>query len=93
LEYKFKGATMKKVIDRRLELGGDKPEFYEVFARRNSAEPLTHIGSVEAPNEELAEARAWFVYDHDTWREMCIVPLSAIVSITERGSKSKVKVV
>ncbi|MBS4001780.1 MAG: phenylacetic acid degradation b [Afipia sp.] len=84
---------MKKVIDRSVELGGDKPEFYEVFARQNSAEPLTHIGSVEAPNVELAEARAWFVYDQHTWREMCIVPLSAIISITERGTKSKVKVV
>lgn len=84
---------MKKVIDRQLELGGDKPEFYEVFARRDSAEPLSHIGSVEAPNAELAEARAWFVYDQHIWREMCIVPLSAFVTITERGSKSKVKVV
>ena len=84
---------MKKVIDRRVELGGDKPEFYEIFARRNSAEPLTHIGSVEAPNAELAEARAWFVYDHDTWLEMCLVPLSAIITITERGSSAKVKVV
>ena len=84
---------MKKVIDRQLELGGGKPEFYEIFARRNSSEPLTHIGSVEAPNDELAEARAWFVYDHDTWREMCLVPLSAIITITERGKKSKVKVV
>lgn len=84
---------MKKVIDRRVELGGDKPEFYEIFARQNSSEPLTHIGSVEAPNAELAEARAWFVYDQHTWREMCMVPLSAIVTITERGTKSKVKVV
>lgn len=84
---------MKKVINRRVELGEDKPEFYEVFARRNSAEPLTHIGSVEAPNEELAEARAWFVYDHDVWLEMCLVPMSAIIPITYRGSGAKVKVV
>ncbi|WP_051334796.1 phenylacetic acid degradation b [Bradyrhizobium sp. Ai1a-2] len=84
---------MKKVIDRRLELGGDKPEFYEIFARRSSAEALTHIGSIEAPNAELAEARAWFVYDHEPWKEMCIVPTSAIIPITERGSDVKVKVV
>ncbi|MBR0954917.1 phenylacetic acid degradation b [Bradyrhizobium canariense] len=84
---------MKKVIDRQVELGGDKLDLYEVFARRNSEEPLTHIGSIDAPNAELAEARAWFVYDHDTWKEMCIVPLSAIVTITERGSNAKVKVV
>jgi 1,2-phenylacetyl-CoA epoxidase PaaB subunit len=84
---------MKKVIDRRIELGGDKPSFYEVFARRNSAEPLTHIGSVEAPNAELAEARAWFVYDHESWKEMCLVPISAIIPITERGRVMKLKVV
>jgi len=84
---------MKKVIDRKVELGGGKPEFYEVFARRNSTEPLTHIGSVEAPNEELAEARAWFVYDHESWKEMCIVPLSAIIPITERDRDTKLKVV
>jgi len=84
---------MKKIIDRQVEMGGNKPDFYEVFTRRNSAEPLTHIGSVEAPNAELAEARAWFIYDHEAWMEMCIVPLSAFVTITERGSASKVKVV
>lgn len=84
---------MKKTIDRKVELGGDKPEFYEVFARRNSAEPLTHIGSVEAPNAELAEARAWFVYDHDSWKEMCLVPISAVIPITERGRDMKLKVI
>lgn len=83
----------KKQIARQVELGGDKPSFYEVFTRRNSQEALTHIGSIEAPNDELAEARAWFVYDQEPWLEMCVVPTSAIVPITERGRRVKIKVV
>jgi 1,2-phenylacetyl-CoA epoxidase PaaB subunit len=83
----------KKQISRDVELGGEKPSFYEIFARRNSQEPLTHIGSVEAPNDELAEARAWFVYDHEPWQEMCIVPTTAVISITERNRNVKIKVV
>lgn len=86
-------STMKKKIDRSIELGGDKPGFYEIFARRDSGEALTHIGSIEAPNDELAEARAWFVYDHELWKEMCVVPTSAIIPITERGRHVKIKVV
>ena len=83
----------KKEIARLVELGGAQPSFYEVFARRNSQEPLTHIGSIEAPNDELAEARAWFVYDHEHWQEMCLVPTAAIIPITERERRVKIKVV
>ncbi|WP_426440609.1 hypothetical protein [Bradyrhizobium genosp. P] len=82
-----------KTIKRQIELGGDELSFYEVFTRRTSKEPLTHIGSIEAPNEELAEARAWFVYDQEPWLEMCIVRTSAIIPITERGRTVKIKVV
>ena len=70
-----------------------EPQFYEVFARQTSNDPLTHVGSVEAPNDRLAEARAWFAYDEHHWREMCVVPSSAIIPITERNSNVKIKVV
>lgn len=57
------------------------PTYYEVFARQNSAEALTHIGSVEAPNDDLAEIRAWYVYDQHQWLEMCVVPSSSMIEV------------
>lgn len=66
-------------------------EFFEVFARRDSTDTLQHVGSVKAPNAEIAVTRAWCVYDQHRWSEMCIVPLAAIVPITERDYKVKVK--
>jgi len=80
-----------KSIDRLAELGSDEPIYYEVFARRDSRTPLTHIGSVEAPNLELAKARAWFVYTERKWLEFCIVPTSAVISLTETGERKKIK--
>lgn len=66
-------------------------EFFEVFARRDSRDSLQHIGSVKAPNADVAVTRAWYVYDQHTWSEMCIVPLAAMIPITEVDCKVKVK--
>jgi hypothetical protein len=52
-----------------------------------------HIGAVEAPNVELAKARAWYVYDHCPWKEMCLVPTSAVIPVTGDGQRLKIKVV
>jgi 1,2-phenylacetyl-CoA epoxidase PaaB subunit len=60
--------------------------YYEVFARKDSAEALTHLGSVEAPNDHLAEVRAWYVYDQHKWREMCLVPTEAVIPVGRRKS-------
>jgi 1,2-phenylacetyl-CoA epoxidase PaaB subunit len=67
--------------------------YYEVFARRDSADPLTHVGSVEAPNAELAQVRAWYVYDQHRWLEMCVVPTAAIVPLRPSGGQSAIKAV
>jgi 1,2-phenylacetyl-CoA epoxidase PaaB subunit len=83
--------TRRKTIDRLAELGSDEPIHYECFARRDSSMPLTHIGSVEAPNLDLAKARAWFVYTEHKWQEFCIVPTSAVVSLTETGDRKRIK--
>lgn len=80
-----------KTFDRPRELGGDRPHFYEVFARKTSEDPLTHVGSIEAPNDDLAEARAWYVYDEHEWRELCIVPAAAFIAVTERDRRIKIK--
>jgi 1,2-phenylacetyl-CoA epoxidase PaaB subunit len=80
-----------KHIDQERERGGLKPKYYEVFARKNSSEPLAHVGSVEAPNDDLAQVRAWFIYDQHAWNEMCVVPLDAIVTVTEHDKVTKIK--
>lgn len=85
--------TNTKTIDRQAEVGGEYPIYYEVFARLDSTQPLSHIGSVEGPNVELAKARAWYVYSEHTWQEMCIVQTSDVISLTEGEGRSKIKVV
>ena len=83
--------SIRKTIDQKRERGGETPKYYEVFARRDSGSDLSHVGSVEAPNDDLAKVRAWYIYDQHKWREMCIVPLDAIVTVTEEGKSAKIK--
>ena len=84
-------AIRRKKINQLRERGGTNPKYYEVFARRNSESDLSHVGSVEAPNDELAKVRAWYIYDQHRWREMCVVPLDAIITVTEEGKSAKIK--
>ncbi len=58
---------------------------YEVFARKSHDEPLRHVGSVNAADDELAKAYAWSLYDEEKWVEMCVVLRSAIIPITGHG--------
>ena len=67
--------------------------YYEVFGRKDSHDALTHLGSVEAPNAELAQVRAWYVYDQHAWREMCVVPTDAIVPMSRTGQQITIKAV
>lgn len=83
-------APARKRIS-RTEIGGERTKFYEVFARRSSDDPLTHVGSIEAPNDDLAQVRAWYVYDQHRWKELCLVPVDAIVAVTERDKRVKIK--
>ena len=62
-----------------------------MFARKTSADPLSHVGSVEAPNDDLAQIRAWYIYDQHRWKEMCVVPLDAIITVTEHDRPTKIK--
>ena len=45
-----------KKINREAEIGGKTTKFYEVFARKDSSDVLAHVGSIEAPNDDLALA-------------------------------------
>lgn len=84
-------TARQKTIDRRRERGGVEPKYYEVFARKTSADALAHVGSVEAPNDDLAQIRAWYIYDQHRWKEMCVVPLDAIITVTEHDRSTKIK--
>lgn len=65
--------------------------FFEVFARKDSTDALQHVGSVKAPNADVAIARAWCVYDEHAWLEMCLVPLAAVIPVTEQSRRVKIK--
>ncbi|RMD90028.1 MAG: hypothetical protein D6813_09780 [Calditrichaeota bacterium] len=57
-------------------------QVYEVFARKSHEEPLMHVGSVNAPDDELAKVYAWSTYDEENWVEMCVVPRKAIIQVS-----------
>jgi 1,2-phenylacetyl-CoA epoxidase PaaB subunit len=54
---------------------------FDVFARKNRGDALSHIGYLTAPDTELARVYAWTTYDEENWFEMCIVPRSEIVPV------------
>jgi len=54
---------------------------FDVFARKERGEPLTHIGYVDAMDAELARVYAWKTYDEQNWFEMCIVPRTSIIPV------------
>jgi 1,2-phenylacetyl-CoA epoxidase PaaB subunit len=57
---------------------------YEVFARGKLSEPLTHVGSVRAPGDELVRAYARTTYDEERWAEMVAVPRDAFVRVLDQ---------
>ena len=58
---------------------------YEVFARKKRGDALSHVGYLQAPDEELARIYAWKTYDEENWFEMCVIPRSAIVPVNRAG--------
>lgn len=81
----------KKTFDPERERGGAVPRYYEVFARKNSDDSLSHVGSVEAPNDDLAQVRAWYIYDQHRWTEMCVVPTEAIIPVRLGKHSTRIK--
>jgi 1,2-phenylacetyl-CoA epoxidase PaaB subunit len=61
---------------------------YEVFARKVRAEPLRLIGSVVAPDDDLAAAYARATYDEERWVEMAIVPRESITTLWAPGEEA-----
>ena len=67
-------------------VSGDAVE-YEVFARKTRVEPLHQVGSVVAPDDDLAVAYARATYDEERWVEMIIVPRDAVITVTAPGEE------
>lgn len=70
-------ATFSRVHERVRE--------YEVFARKAREEPLHQVGSVVAPDDDLAQAYARATYDEERWVEMVIVPKDALIRLWAPG--------
>ena len=61
---------------------------YAVFARKLRVEPLRQVGSVVAPDDELAKAYARATYDEERWVEMMIVRKDAVISLWAPGEEA-----
>jgi 1,2-phenylacetyl-CoA epoxidase PaaB subunit len=60
---------------------------YEVFARKSRIEALHLVGSVVAPDDDLAMAYARATYDEERWVEMTIVPQAAMITLWAPGEE------
>jgi 1,2-phenylacetyl-CoA epoxidase PaaB subunit len=58
---------------------------YEVFARKTRLEALHQVGSVVAPDDDLAAAYARATYDEERWIEMAIVRKDHVIELWEPG--------
>ena len=56
-----------------------KDRMFEVFGRERVERPLSHIGSIVAPNQELAVARARMLYSERQWVELCVAPADSFM--------------
>jgi len=69
-------------------VSGDAVE-YEVYARKTRAEPLHQVGSVVAPDDDLAAAYARATYDEERWIEMTIVRKDHVIALWQPGETSE----
>ncbi len=63
-----------------------KEPIYDVFASKKRGDTLYHIGSVNAPSDELARIYSWHAYDEENWFEMCVVRRNAILPVNRKES-------
>jgi 1,2-phenylacetyl-CoA epoxidase PaaB subunit len=65
-------------------VSGDAVE-YEVFARKTRVDALHLVGSVVAPDDDLAMAYARATYDEERWCEMAIVRKENVIPLWAPG--------
>ena len=65
---------------------------YDVFTRKVRGDPLTHIGYVDALDDETARVYAWRTYDEENWFEMVVVRRSSVIPVNrDDGPFSKAR--
>ncbi|GAC1319700.1 MAG: hypothetical protein NVS2B16_00400 [Chloroflexota bacterium] len=52
---------------------------WEVFARRAFEDPLHHVGTVAADDEDLAQVYARTIFNEFNWVEMTLYPRSSAI--------------
>lgn len=77
------------MTDRQLNRVHGSVRQYEVFARKLRVEPLKLIGTVVAPDDDLAAAYARATYDEERWIEMAIVPRDSITTLWAPGEDAE----
>ncbi len=55
---------------------------FDVFARKVAGDPLAMIGTIYAPDLELARVYAFTTYNEDPWYELKIAPHEAFVTVS-----------
>ena len=76
-------ATESSVVP--LGRSTSKDQQFEVFGRDQLERPLSHIGSIVAPNQELAVARARILYSERQWVELCVAPAASFMDCLQQG--------
>ena len=54
---------------------------YDVFARKNRGDQLSHIGYIDALDDETAKVYAWTTYSEENWFEMCVVRRTDVIPV------------
>jgi rSAM-partnered protein len=73
------GDDATQVTEPRTDTGRE----WEVFARAESADPLTHVGSVSAPTADVARSHAESLFGwtaHTLW----LCPADEVTRVTDR---------
>ena len=73
---------------RRYQRVHEEVQEYEVLARKERREPLRLIGSVVAPDDDLAAAYARATYDEERWIEMVIIPRQSLLVLWGPGEET-----
>ena len=63
-----------------IDMSVEKNIQFEVFGRDQVERPLSHIGTIHAPNQQLAVGRAKYMYSERKWVELCVAPADVFVS-------------
>lgn len=54
---------------------------YDIFTRLQRGDDLTKIGTIEAPDDEIATVYAQKIYDEQDWSEMIVVRRDQLIEV------------